>query len=472
MTVSIHSERGTVDDELQKLGILIDETERSIIAFALFQSVTEREAAVRDLKERLSVPVKEFTLSSEQQNPIQLLLSVPNDERAVVFFYNAEDALPRLAGYLNLQRETFLDTPHAVVFWVGEWGLREITTLAPDFWSWSSGTFDIRFERTEERTPVVDFALGEPQLGFEDKGDLLRLVSWYQGMIEEYSQEENPDNAFIGRLYARLAYYLFLVGRLADAEDNALAALKRAQEDENLGTAVDALGIAGRAVHRLRGVTEAKTRFAEALAISEEHNMPAKAATMSYLLGAVDLRQGRIDDAERWQRKALDIVDRLGFEGEAALSFHELGHIAAQRFQFDDAERWHQKALDVFDRLGWAGPTASCYHSLGEIARLRRRLDDAEGWYKKALKIQERLGLDDRAASSYGGLGRLSKTRGDLDKAEMWYRKALEIYQRLGLHQDIADEYEALGELAELRDQPEETERWYQKAREISEQTP
>jgi tetratricopeptide (TPR) repeat protein len=268
MTVSIHPERGTVDDELQRLGILIDETERNVIAFALLRSVTEREAAVRDLKECLSVPVKEFTLSSEQQNPIELLLSVPNDQRSVVFFYNAEDALSRLAGYLNLQRETFLDTPHAVVFWVGEWGLREITTLAPDFWSWSSGTFDVRFERAEEMVPLLRSVL-EESVSYDNICGLERRIDLYRGMIDEYSQAENPDRSFLARLYLRLGL------------------LSRARGDLN----------------------EAERMYRKAARIYEVMGLRQEVAYVYRTLAAT-IEQQRPEEAERWYQKAREISEQ------------------------------------------------------------------------------------------------------------------------------------------------------------------
>ena len=147
MTVSFRLESETVLDEVETLALLIRETKSSIIAFAVFREVAEREAAVRALQERLSLPIKEFTLSAQQQDPVRLLLTVPDEVRTCVLFYDVEEALPNVAGFLNLQRETFGKVPHAVVFWVGQYGLREIAQLAPDFWSWKSGVFDFRSEQ-------------------------------------------------------------------------------------------------------------------------------------------------------------------------------------------------------------------------------------------------------------------------------------------------------------------------------------
>ena len=54
-------------EEAEVLALLIRETDGSVLAFALYRSVTDREAAIHVLKKRLSLPVVEFTLSVQQQ---------------------------------------------------------------------------------------------------------------------------------------------------------------------------------------------------------------------------------------------------------------------------------------------------------------------------------------------------------------------------------------------------------------------
>ena len=186
-------------EEAEVLALLIRETDGSVLAFALYRSVTDREAAVLVLKKRLSLPVVEFTLSVQQQDPFKFIQTLPTDERACVFFYDVEAALPDLAGFLNLQREAFAETPHATVFWIREYGLRELATNAPDFWAWRSGVFDFRSEQVELSTPIMQTMIGE-SLVFQGPGDLDRRISLYEGLIEEYSQQEEPNERFLADL--------------------------------------------------------------------------------------------------------------------------------------------------------------------------------------------------------------------------------------------------------------------------------
>jgi len=92
----------------------------------------------------LPLPVEEFTLTTARRNPFDLIEGVKADGRVACFVYDVEDAFPEALGYLNLQRERLAELPHAVVFWVREYGLRQIGVQAPDFWAWRSGVFDFR----------------------------------------------------------------------------------------------------------------------------------------------------------------------------------------------------------------------------------------------------------------------------------------------------------------------------------------
>ena len=235
-------------EEAEVLALLIRETDGSVLAFALYRSVTDREAAVLVLKKRLSLPVVEFTLSVQQQDPFKFIQTLPTDERACVFFYDVEAALPDLAGFLNLQRETFAETPHATVFWIREYGLRELATNAPDFWAWRSGVFDFRSEQIELYTPIIQTMLGEP-LVFQGPGDLDRRISLYEGLIEEYSQQEEPDEGFLVGLLLKLVKLYTLRGDFPRAATRAREALERVRQLEDREYEIHILLSLARIIH-------------------------------------------------------------------------------------------------------------------------------------------------------------------------------------------------------------------------------
>lgn len=468
MAINWHLGRPEIIEELESLEILIQETDSSLLAFALYRSIGDREAAVRALKERLTMPVVEFTLSKEQRNPISLFQTLSVEERVCIFFYDVEEALPDLAGYVNLQREKFAEVPHAVIFWVREHGLREIATHAPDFWAWRSGVFNFRSEQFNLPLTVVQTALVEPLI-FQDRGDLERRISLYQRLIREYSQQEKPDERFLAGLQVKLGWAYHLLGRFEQAETSsreALARSRRIGDKRAEAAALRTLGILAQEQWRL---DEAEEKYRRSLFISEQIGDDAGLAYSYHQLGRIAQEWQQFDQAEQWYHKALEIFERLKLERYAAYAYHNLGIIAHLRQQFDEAEQWYHKALEIFECLELEWGVAYACHQLGMIVQEQQKFDEAEQWYHKALKIRERLGLERDAAGDYHQLGTIAQERQQLDEAEQWYRKALKIEEYLGLERDATDEYHHLGLIARMRQQFGEAEKWYRKALEIFE---
>ena len=467
MTVSWRLESETAGDEVETLALLIRETESGLLAFAIYRGVAEREASVRALKERISLPIKEITLTKELKDPVRLLRELP-PERACVLIYDIEAALPDAAGFLNLQRETFGEVPHAVVFWGGADGMRELATAAPDFWAWGSGVFDFRSGQFDRPAMAMRHALGE--LGqFRDRGDLERRISLYQGLIDEQGLQEKPDEAFLGRMHLRLAWAFVTLGPLADSEAHALRALELSGRSGDQHTEADALEAVGGRALEVGRLDEAEGSFMKALSIRQQASAEADVVASYHYLGRSAQERQHLDEAEEWYRKALEIFERLGLEQHAAVEYHQLGNVAVGRQRLDEAEQWYRRALEISERLGLERYAASGYHQLGIVAEERQQLDEAERWYHKALEISEGLGLERSAADEHHQLGTVALERHRLDEAEQRYRKALEIFERLGLERDAAVEYYRLGIVAKERERLDEAEAWYRKALEIFE---
>jgi tetratricopeptide (TPR) repeat protein len=119
--------------------------------------------------------------------------------------------------------------------------------------------------------------------------------------------------------------------------------------------------------------------------------------------------------------------------------------------RLDEAEQWYHKALEIHERLNLGHGAADDYHQLGRIAEERMLPTEAEQWYRKALEFHERLKLDHEAATDCYQLGIVAQQRSQVVEAAQWYYKALEIYQRLDLHLDAADVCHQLGSVAAQR---------------------
>ena len=240
-----------------------------------------------------------------------------------------------------------------------------------------------------------------------------------------------------------------------------LVSLKDAEVEPQFAVGYHQLGIIEQRRNRL---DEAEDWYRKALEIRERLGLERDATSDYHQLGILAEKRAQFDAAEEWYRKALEIRERLGLERDAASDYHQLGIIAQERNQLDEAEGWCRKALEIYDRLGLEGDAADEYHQLGTIAEDRKQSDEAEGWYRKALEIRERLGLEAEAATTYHGLGMIAHKRNRLGEAEGWYRKALEVYERLGLEPKAATAYHGLGVIAQQQQRFDDAEGWYRKA--------
>jgi tetratricopeptide (TPR) repeat protein len=331
-----------------------------------------------------------------------------------------------VAGYVNLQREEFAKVPHAVIFWVREHGLREIATLAPDFWAWRSGVFDFRSERFELPITAVQNALAEP-LVFKDRADLDRRISLYQGLIQEYSQQEKPDESFLARLQVKLASAFYLLGNFKEAETCLREALERSRLVGDRRMEADAFRKLGILAQERWRLDEAEEKYRQSLSIFEQIGDDAGIASIHHQLGNIAYLWQEFDEAEQWYRKALKIFERLGLERYAAFDYHQLGIIAQERQESDNAEEWYRKALEIRERLGLERDAADTYHQLGNVALERHQFDNAEEWYRKALEIFERLGHPPLMVNTLTQFGTLRWRQNRLHEAVSWLGKAFVI---------------------------------------------
>lgn len=233
----------------------------------------------------------------------------------------------------------------------GQHGLRELATKAPDFLAWRSGVFDFRSEQFEQSAIAMQATFGE-EFVFQDRGDLERKLSLYQGLLEEQGRQDAPDEAFVARLSTRISMAFRVLGRLKEAEDQALQALET-----------------------FRHIGD---RAGEAEALE--------------CLGVAQVEMGRLEDAEKSLGDSMEIREGMGDIPRLAGNYHKLGIILGERGRLDEAEEWYRKSLEIWERLGQEQGAAAGYHHMGRVAHTRQRLDEAEEWYRKSLEIRERVG--------------------------------------------------------------------------------
>ena len=186
-------------------------------------------------------------------------------------------------------------------------------------------------------------------------------------------------------------------------------------------------------------------------------------------LGIIAQDRGRLDEADEWYRKSLEIREGLGDRPVMARSYHQLGNVAYLRGQLEEADEWYRKSLEIKEDLGDRPGMASTYHQLGMTAQDQGQLDEADQWCRKSLAISEDLGDQPGMARSYQLLGATAQDQGRLEEADEWYRKSLAISEDLDDQPGKARSYHQLGMTAQDRGRLDEADEWYRKSLAISE---
>jgi tetratricopeptide (TPR) repeat protein len=190
----------------------------------------------------------------------------------------------------------------------------------------------------------------------------------------------------------------------------------------------------------------------------------ASEADYEYLLGRMELRMGRLEDA---RRRFAKVIDRQPERVAVALELAELELRAANAdaaiATLEEARKRAAERADVALALGralrvkqeWARAMASFEearkldesldavdYEIGVLYREKKEFPKAVESLEKAIEAYSSSGAPPRAiAEAAAELGRVAEDQGSLPEAEAWYRKAMSLDPR------YADPYFLLGRL-------------------------
>jgi tetratricopeptide (TPR) repeat protein len=170
-----------------------------------------------------------------------------------------------------------------------------------------------------------------------------------------------------------------------------------------------------------------------ALCRKQPDSSPTELATAFHGLGAIQHKQGDLDEAEVTLRKAWEI--RRAVHGddhpETATTINRLAMVLWERHDLDEAESLLRQALDIRRRiLGELHPDfGMSLNNLGAVLLARGQISRAEALLRRAVEVR-RYALGDNHpdfASSLCNLARVYQAAGATERAIELQRRALEI---------------------------------------------
>lgn len=220
-----------------------------------------------------------------------------------------------------------------------------------------------------------------------------------------------------------------------------------------------------RIAERVRARVEAVLRHSVRALRAVEAGDHAAAARALVEAGEVEEGEQRLDEAERWYRKALELgrkprdrraeglalrrlarVAREKGELERALKLYReglavaeaardaegavvasqgVGNVHVDRGVWEEAERWYRRGLELLgdetpSRLLW-----QLYNNLAVVTRRAGRLEESHAWLSRAEEVVGVLGDGEARIHLENGRARLLAEQGELAEAEAAYRRAL-----------------------------------------------
>ncbi len=177
--------------------------------------------------------------------------------------------------------------------------------------------------------------------------------------------------------------------------------------------------------------SRAEALLKEASQVVKPLGLPLLEAAIENRMGLVQVRQGRMDEAEQAFRHVIEVTAARHDPYLQAASTGNLGFLFLNSFQLEEAAYWFDKARVLFQQLG---NKPSYYITMGNLGSCYQRLGDSDAAladFKEAEEGARLSGDRYREQLWIGNSGAVLYDHDDLPHAAEKFKRALEIAQSL-----------------------------------------
>ncbi len=201
--------------------------------------------------------------------------------------------------------------------------------------------------------------------------------------------------------------------------------------------------------------------------ISDLHEIPAWQGKVQSALGHVFRITGRMNEAGKCCRNALEILRRCKDRKLESIVLCNLGILSRIQGRVDEAQEYFEKALETNIEEGDLRNEGIFLGNLGNFYFDQERMDEAIEFYEKALEINRETGDRRHEGIALGNLGNPYIIKGETEHALNYYQQALQIHREIGNRKSEGITLGNLGVLYYNNDRYEESLECYEKALEI-----
>ncbi len=184
-------------------------------------------------------------------------------------------------------------------------------------------------------------------------------------------------------------------------------------------------------------------------------------------LGSVFRITGRMNEAGKCCRNALEIHRRSGNRKQESMVLCNLGILSRIQGRTDEAQEYFETSLEINLEEGDRRTEGILLGNLGNFYFDQERMDEAIKYYEKALEINREAGDRRNEGIALGNLGNPYILKNETEQALYYYQQALELHREIGNRKSEGITLGNLGALYYERDLYEESRECYEKALEI-----
>lgn len=162
-------------------------------------------------------------------------------------------------------------------------------------------------------------------------------------------------------------------------------------------------------------------------------------------------RQGRVEDATAWTRRALDTAEAQSWPTARAHATLDDAQLEHHRGRVDQARTRLNDAQSQAEQLGDRALQADVLMAIGRLNIDQGQLDDAVTTLDDARRHASAAGLEPLEAQCWQLLGRVAKQQGDPALAMVRFTDALSVFERTGDRWGMASCTNELGEISRLQ---------------------
>jgi tetratricopeptide (TPR) repeat protein len=294
-----------------------------------------------------------------------------------------------------------------------------------------------------------------------------------------------PDKGAQILALRRLGRVALALGEFKDATAFYGRSADLARDSDDLrGEVISRTGTGNVSMYQGRWV-EAEKAYSDALDLTESDpaGMLLERGQLFNNLGNISTRTGRLEQAEEWLGKALELWMKVESPLDLAVCYTNLGHLREEQGRPGDARSSYAAGLDlpvpssikailaadsadVCLLEGYVSEAAelarmaeehaitsrSPYtlgHVYAHLGNLARASGDEDGFtfYEKALQIAREKGYPSLEAETLADYAKLRRRNGGVEEAIAYLERARELFVELGSVQDLAAAERALAEM-------------------------